>query len=109
MEFLAHKDHAFHEFSTLCTRLENKMGFMITSIRTYHGKEFENSSFQTYCHENGILLNFLAPRTQQQNDVVERRNRTLEEMARTMLCENNLSKYFWAKAVNTICYIINRQ
>ena len=36
------------------------------------------------------------------------RNRTLEEMARSMLCENNLPKYFWAEAINTSCYIINR-
>ncbi|GAV63259.1 hypothetical protein CFOL_v3_06779, partial [Cephalotus follicularis] len=35
-------------------------------------------------------------------------NRTLEEMGRTMLCENNLPKYLWAEAVNTACYIINR-
>ncbi|GAV66778.1 hypothetical protein CFOL_v3_10288, partial [Cephalotus follicularis] len=35
-------------------------------------------------------------------------NRTLEEIGRTMLCENNLPKYLWAKAVNTECYIINR-
>ncbi|RVW63757.1 Retrovirus-related Pol polyprotein from transposon TNT 1-94 [Vitis vinifera] len=49
-----------------------------------------------------------APRTPQQNGVVERRNRTLQEMARTMLNENNLPKYFWAKAVNISCYVLNR-
>ena len=46
--------------------------------------------------------------TPQQNGVVERKNRILVEMAQTMLCENNLPKYFWAEAVNTACYIINR-
>ena len=29
-------------------------------------------------------------------------------MARTMLCENNLPKYFWGEAINTLCYVINR-
>ena len=29
-------------------------------------------------------------------------------MARTMLCENNLPKYFWGEAINTECYVINR-
>ena len=29
-------------------------------------------------------------------------------MARTMLCDNNLPKYFWAEAVSTACYILNR-
>ena len=49
---------------------------------------------------------FFAPRTPQQNGVVKRKNRTF--WARTMLCENNLPKYFWAEAINTSCYIINR-
>ena len=44
----------------------------------------------------------------QQNGIVERKNRTLKEMARTMLCENNLSKYFWGEAINIACYVINR-
>ena len=44
----------------------------------------------------------------QQNGVVERKNRTLIEMSRTMLLENELPKYFWVEAVNTTCYVLNR-
>jgi len=40
--------------------------------------------------------------------VVERKNRSLEELARTMLSESSLPKYFWADAVNTSCYVMNR-
>ena len=29
-------------------------------------------------------------------------------MARTMLNEHSLPKYFWVEAVNTACYIMNR-
>ena len=61
-----------------------------------------------FCAKNGLEHTFLAPRTPQQNGVAERKNRTLIEMVRTMLCENNLPKYFWAKAVNIACYISNR-
>ena len=50
----------------------------------------------------------MAPRTPQQNGVVERKNRVLQEMARSMLNENDLPKYFWAEAVNTACYVVNR-
>ena len=46
--------------------------------------------------------------TPQQNRVIERKNRTLIDMARMMLCENDLPKYFWAQAVNTACYVTNR-
>jgi hypothetical protein len=43
-----------------------------------------------------------------QNGVVERKNMTLCEMARTMLDEHRTSRRFWAKAVNTACYVSNR-
>ena len=78
------------------------------SIRSDHGTEFENQFFEDYCTEFGIDHNFFATRTPQQNGVIERKNQTLEEMARTMLCEGNLPKYFWTEAVNTACYILNR-
>ena len=61
-----------------------------------------------FCEANGILHQFSTPRIAQQNGVVERRNRTFQEIARTMLLKNNLPTYFWAKAINTACYILNR-
>ena len=51
--------------------------------------------------------NIQSPRTPQQNGVVERKNRTLVEAARTMLNEAKLPLYFWADAVNTACYTQN--
>ena len=56
-----------------------------------------------------LTTTFSAPRTPQQNGVVERKNRSLQEMTRTMLNENNLPKYFWAEAVNTSCYVLNKK
>ncbi|KAL6337946.1 hypothetical protein AAG906_005411 [Vitis piasezkii] len=99
---------AFYEFSKFCNKVQNEKGFTITCIRSDHGREFENFDFEEYCNKHGINHNFSAPRTPQQNGVVERKNRTLQEMARTMLNENNLPKYFWAEAVNTSCYVLNR-
>ncbi|GJR77993.1 integrase, catalytic region, zinc finger, CCHC-type containing protein [Tanacetum coccineum] len=48
------------------------------------------------------------PRTPQQNGVVERRNRTLVEAARTMLIFSKAPLFLWAEAVATACYIKNR-
>ena len=45
--------------------------------------------------------------TPQQNGVVVTKNRTLEEMARTMLIENGLAKHYSAEAVNTANYVLN--
>ncbi|CAJ2651723.1 unnamed protein product [Trifolium pratense] len=88
--------------------VQNEKGSNIISIRSDHGGEFENSYFESFFNENGISHNFSCPRTPQQNGVVERKNRTLQEMARTMIDESNVEKYFWAEAINTACYILNR-
>ena len=40
--------------------------------------------------------------------MVERKNRTLQEMARTMMIASKIANQFWAEAINTACYTINR-
>nr|GFC48678.1 retrovirus-related Pol polyprotein from transposon TNT 1-94 [Tanacetum cinerariifolium] len=47
-------------------------------------------------------------KTPQQNGVIERKNKTLIEVARTMLADLFLPTTFWAEAVNTACYVLNR-
>ncbi|GJS61910.1 ribonuclease H-like domain-containing protein [Tanacetum coccineum] len=56
----------------------------------------------------GIKREFSVARTPQQNEVAERKNRTLIEAARTMLADSKLPTTFWAEAVNTACYVQNR-
>lgn len=74
-------------------------------IRSNHGKKFENSKF---CSSKGIGHKLLTPITPQQNGVVERRNRTMQESSRVMLHAKTLPYYFWAEAMNTTCHIHNR-
>ena len=92
--FLVKRIKFFYEFSKFCNKIQSEKGFAITYIRSDHGREFENIYFEDYCNEHGIDHNFLALRTPQQNGVVERKNRTLQKMTRTILNENNLPKYF---------------
>jgi len=80
----------------------------IKVLRSDHGGEFQNELFENFCEENEIMHNFSAPRTPQQNGVVERKNRSLEELARKMLNEYDMPKYFWVDAVSTTCYVLNR-
>ena len=69
---------------------------------------FKNESFEKFCEENGIHHNFSTTITPQQNGVVDRKNRSLEEGASTLLNETKLPKYFWTAVVHTICYTLNR-
>jgi len=77
-------------------------------IRNDHGREFENSKFEEFCLSYGIKQEFSSPITPQQNGVVERKNRVIQEMARVMIHSKNLAQHLWGEAVNTACHIINR-
>ncbi|GJZ24723.1 putative ribonuclease H-like domain-containing protein, partial [Tanacetum coccineum] len=70
--------------------------------------EFKNHAMNEFCAKNGIKREFSVARTPQQNGVAERKNRTLIEKARTMLADSLLPIPFWAEAVNTACYVLNR-
>lgn len=68
----------------------------------------KNLNFIKFFDEHGILHKFSSARTPQQNDVVQRKNRTLLNISSIVLAENNLSKYFWAEAINVAYYIMNK-
>ncbi|GJZ61254.1 retrovirus-related pol polyprotein from transposon TNT 1-94, partial [Tanacetum coccineum] len=107
--FLKDKTEAFDQFEIFSRKIQNQLGCSIVSIRTDHGREFDNEvQFGEFCNTNGITHNFSAPRTPQSNGVVERKNRTLQEMSRTMLNEQSLPQKFWCNAVDTSTYILNR-
>ncbi|GKB68248.1 retrovirus-related pol polyprotein from transposon TNT 1-94 [Tanacetum coccineum] len=107
--FLKDKTEAFDQFEIFSKKIQNQLGCTIVSIRTDHGREFDNEvQFGEFCNANGITHNFSAPRTPQSNGMVERKNRTLQEMSRTMLNEQSLPQKFWCNAVDTSTYILNR-
>jgi transposase InsO family protein len=89
-------------------RAQNEFGLRIKKIRSDNGTEFKNSHIEGFLEEEGIKHEFSSPYTPQQNGVVERKNRTLLDLARTMLDEYKTPDRFWAEAINTACYSINR-
>nr|GEZ52084.1 retrovirus-related Pol polyprotein from transposon TNT 1-94 [Tanacetum cinerariifolium] len=80
----------------------------VCKIRTNNDTEFKNATLKAHYEKLGIMQQFSTARTPQQNGVVERRNRTLVEVARTMLIFSQLPKFLWAEAVATACFIQNR-
>ncbi|GJT42383.1 putative ribonuclease H-like domain-containing protein [Tanacetum coccineum] len=90
------------------TGIENLVDHKVKVIRCDNGTEFKNREMNQFCEKKGILRQFSAARTPQQNGVVKRRNRTLIKAARTMLADSKLLTTFWAEAVNTACYVQNK-
>jgi IS30 family transposase len=92
----------------LFKRIQNEKGYAIQHIRSDHGREFDNLSFEKLCEEAGIKQEFFSPITSKQNGVVERKNRVIQDMARAMLHGKSHATYFCREAINIACHIINR-
>ncbi|WVZ52928.1 LOW QUALITY PROTEIN: hypothetical protein U9M48_003927 [Paspalum notatum var. saurae] len=95
------KDEAFGFVRDLVLRLRNESHKAMRAIRSDNGGEFRNSRFENFCRELGLEHQFSSPYTPSQNGIVERKNRTLVERARTMLDEHRTPRRFWVEAVNT--------
>ena len=104
---LRSKSDAPEHIETLCTRLQNEKSLKIDRIHSDQGKEFENSYMKSFYTRSGISQEFSAPITPQQNGVVERKNRVIEEMARALLYNKNVAKHLWGEAINTACHTVN--
>ena len=104
--FLRSKAETPDELVVFLKMIQTKLNQVIVGIRSDHGTEFENSKLDQFCLENGTSHNFSAPRTPQQNGVVERKNRTLVNVARTMIIESNLPQKFLGRSCqhNLSCY-----
>ncbi|KAJ9557840.1 hypothetical protein OSB04_012454 [Centaurea solstitialis] len=108
VEFLRNKSQVPLFLINLLKRLQVFHGVQIKVIRSDNGTEFKNSTIEDYLTSVGITHNFSAPRTPHQNGVVERKNRTRVEAARTMLNASGLPLTFWAEVVSSACYTQNR-
>ncbi|KAK1613689.1 hypothetical protein QYE76_019206 [Lolium multiflorum] len=80
----------------------------IKAIRTDNGSEFKNYTMREFVQDERIKHEFFAPYTPQQNGVIERKNRTIIEMARTMLDEFKSPYNFWGEAISTAIHYSNR-
>lgn len=105
--FFREKYKAFERFRIFKSMVENQVDVKIKCLRSDRGREITSNEFDNFCEKYGIRRHFYAPRTPQHNGVVERKNRTVIEMVRTMMKYANLANVYW-KEVHTIVYILNR-
>jgi transposase InsO family protein len=106
--FLQEKSQTQETLKRFLRQAQNEFKLRIKKIRSDNGTEFKNSQIKGFLEEEGIKHELCSPYTPQQNGVVERKNRTLLNMARTMLDEYKTPDWFCAEAINTACYSINR-
>jgi hypothetical protein len=91
--FLGNKSESFEKFKIYKEMVENEMDSKIKCLRYDNGGEFTSKEFMDYCSRHGIKRQFSIARTPQQNEVVEIKNKTVQEMARTMLMDSKLTGY----------------
>ncbi|GKD75351.1 retrovirus-related pol polyprotein from transposon TNT 1-94 [Tanacetum coccineum] len=96
---------AFKKFKAM---VKKKKGLKIKSRRSDRGGEFLSKEFNKFCEDNGICIFLTALYFPQQNGVVERKNRTILNMVRSMLKSKKMPKEFWAEAVDCAVYLLNR-
>ena len=91
------KSDTLREFLKILLKIENEKDTHVCRIRSDRGGEFKDSSVTEYCIGNGYKHEFSAPKTPQQNRIVERKNKTLQDMARVMLHEKIYLNIFGLK------------
>ncbi|GKB38406.1 retrovirus-related pol polyprotein from transposon TNT 1-94, partial [Tanacetum coccineum] len=108
VKFLRSKDETPAFVTNLLKQLQVGLNKTVWFVRTDNGTEFVNKDLTDFYESVGITHEKTVLRTPQQNGVVEQRNRTLVEAARTMLIFSKAPLFLWAEAVAATCYTQNR-
>jgi transposase InsO family protein len=102
------KYEVFNIFKNFKCLVEKQSGCFIKVLRSDRGKEYTSNQFYKFCEDEGVERQLTVSYTPQQNGVSKRKNQTVMEMAKSMLHEKGLPKSFWAEAVYTAVYLMNR-
>jgi hypothetical protein len=102
------KDQVVEAFAKFKAEAENTLGYKVKCVRSDRGGEFLAAAFKEICESAGIKRQLTAPFTPQQNGVVERRNRTVMEMARSIMKSMKVPGRFWGEAVRHSVHLLNR-
>ncbi|KAK2986104.1 hypothetical protein RJ640_024603 [Escallonia rubra] len=94
------KSEVFSTFKRFKALVEKHSGYQIKAMRSDRGGEFISKEFKALCEQNGIRRPLTIRYSPQHNGVVERKNRLIVNMTRSMLKRNNLPKDIWAEAVD---------
>ncbi|KAJ9556764.1 hypothetical protein OSB04_011378 [Centaurea solstitialis] len=105
---MKHKSESFETFREYQNEVQNQLDRKIKFLRSDRGGEYLSQEFGNHLMECGIVSQLTPPYTPQMNGVSERRNRTLLDMVRSMMCHSTLPVSFWGHALETAAHILNR-
>lgn len=106
--FINQKSETTKKIHNYLNKFKNMTDREIVTLRTDNGLEFLNQELRKILEKRGIRHEKTCIYTPQQNGRAERENRTLVEAARTMLHNSTMHKRFWAEAINTAAFVLNR-
>lgn len=102
---LKSKNEVFKTFKKWKVKVETQM--KVKWLRSYNDGKYKNEALNKFYKNEGIVRHFILIEISQRNEIVERMNSNLLEKW-CMLSNANLGKKFWAKSINTSCFIVNR-
>ena len=91
VSFMKEKFEALEKFKTFKALTENQTGKRLKAVRSDRGGELWSGDFKEFCDKHGIKREYTTLGTPQHNGVVERQNRSVQHMARSMMNEKNIS------------------
>ena len=103
--FLKTEDEVFYRFKEFKALVENLTWKKIQVLCSDNGGDYVDKEFTDYCAKEDIRIEWTTPYNPEQNGVVERKNRTIVEAARSMLYDQDMPKFLWVKACNTTVYV----
>ena len=98
----------FPHFSVFCAEIQTQFHVSVQTLRSDNAREYLSEPFQSFMLQNGIFHQTSCVDTPSQNGAAKRNNRHLLETARAFLFQMNVPEHFWAHAISTACFLINR-
>ncbi|PHT36714.1 hypothetical protein CQW23_24414 [Capsicum baccatum] len=105
---LKEKSETLDKFKEFKAMVEKQSGYYVKILRSDRGGEYTANLFEDFVKEHGIIHQLTVRYTPQQNGVAERKNRTILDLARSMVKGKHLPRNFWAEAVRCAVYLLNR-
>lgn len=105
---MKNRSELLSHFTAFCAEFKTQFNVLVQILKSDNAKEYLSEHFQNYMVQHGIIHQTSCVDTPSQNGVAKRKNRHLIETARALLFQIKVPKHFWADAVSTTCFLINR-